>query len=68
MSLKPTPNKKLTRCRKAAGLTMRQLAKKSGVSLSTINRFENGLSTPMLPSLAKLAKALKVTLNDLSTK
>lgn len=66
--VKAKPNKKLVVCREAAGFTMRQLAKKSKVSLSTINRLEHGLCVPLFPTLEKLAKTLKVEVSQITGK
>jgi transcriptional regulator with XRE-family HTH domain len=40
--------------------TQRQLAKKSGLLASHISRIENGERIPSLPTLARLARALRV--------
>ena len=42
-------------------MSYRQLAKASGVNLSTIFRLESGALDPRLSTLEKLAKALGVT-------
>ncbi|HEU4385585.1 MAG TPA: helix-turn-helix transcriptional regulator [Anaeromyxobacteraceae bacterium] len=44
--------------RKAAGLTRRQLAAKSGVQLADISRIEAGDANPTLATIAALAYAL----------
>lgn len=48
----------LLRRRNAKGLSMRLLAKVSGVSANTIYRIENKIIIPTLDSLIKLANAL----------
>ena len=56
---------KLKHHRKARGLTQAQLAKRVGLSLGYIARLEIGMHDPPLSTLAKLAKALKVTVAEL---
>ena len=51
--------------RNKKGCTLKQLAKLSGISKSTINNIENGLTSPTILQLEKLAKALDVRINDL---
>ena len=52
---------KLRAIREGRGKSYRQLAKASGVNLSTIFRIESGALDPRLSTLEKLAKALGVT-------
>jgi transcriptional regulator with XRE-family HTH domain len=47
------------------GLTLRELAEKSGVSASMISDVERGTKSPTLATLAALAVALKTPLSDL---
>lgn len=56
---------RLKRLREERGLTQERLAKKSGVSHGYIARLEIGMHDPSLSTLAKLAKALKVTVAEL---
>lgn len=56
---------KLKQHRKARGLTQTELAAKVGLSLGYIARLEIGMHDPPLSTLAKLAKALKVTVAEL---
>ena len=56
---------KLKQCRKARGLTQGELAAKVGLSLGYVARLEIGMHDPPLSTLAKLAKALKVTVAEL---
>lgn len=56
---------KLKQYRKVCGLTQTQLAAKVGLSLGYIARLEIGMHDPPLSTLAKLAKALKVTVGEL---
>lgn len=55
--------KRLRAIRKRRGLSLRQLAKASGVGLTTLVRLETGQPAcdPRLSTLEQLAKALKVT-------
>ncbi len=59
---------RLTALRKAAGMTQVELAAKAGVSLSSLQKLENG-SNSMLNALTKttvaLSSALGVTVNEL---
>ena len=56
---------RLKRLRDERGLTQEQLAKRSGVSHGYLARLEIGMHDPSLSTLAKLAKALKVTVDEL---
>jgi len=56
---------RLRAIREKRGISYRQLAKASGVNLSTIVRLESGAFDPRLSTLEKLAKALGVTVPDL---
>lgn len=47
------------------GYTLKQLEKLSGVSKSTIDNIENGITSPTLYQLELLAKALDVKITDL---
>ena len=49
--------------RESAGLSMRQLAEKAGVSANTVSLIENGQSNPRADVLAALAKALGTTMD-----
>lgn len=51
--------------RTAAGLTQAELAERVGVSRKTINTVENGVFVPSTLLALKLAKALKVKVEDL---
>ena len=55
----------LTSYRKAAGLTQSDLARMVSVSRKTINTVENGVFVPTTILSLKLAKALKVSVEDL---
>ena len=56
---------KLKLYRKARGLTQGELATKVGLSLGYVARLEIGRHDPPLSTLAKLAKALKVSVGEL---
>lgn len=52
--------------RTRAGLTVRQLAEKSGLTSSTLSRLETGqIETPRPEHLQRLARALDVDIEDL---
>ena len=51
---------KLVRLRADAGMTQRDLAAASGISVPQIGRYEAGISRPRMTALVKLAKALGV--------
>ena len=51
---------RLVRARKTAGLSLRALAEKVGVSQTAINKYEKGIVIPDSTMLLKLAKALDV--------
>jgi transcriptional regulator with XRE-family HTH domain len=46
--------------RERRGLSQRELSKLSGVPQKTISRIENGLDSPKIETLGKLASALKM--------
>jgi transcriptional regulator with XRE-family HTH domain len=56
----------LCRARLAAGLTMTQVARKTGVVPATVSRWENGVRTPSPEARARLTRALRVTPEELS--
>lgn len=51
---------RLLRLRADAGMTQKELARASGVSVPQIARYETGVSNPRLTAIVKLAKALGV--------
>lgn len=51
--------------REDKGLSVRQLAKLTGLSKSTINNIENGKTSPTLWQLEQLAKAIDCKMTDL---
>ncbi|WP_312387746.1 helix-turn-helix transcriptional regulator [Pseudomonas sp.] len=56
---------RLVRLRADAGMTQRDLAKASGISLPQIGRYEMGTSKPRMTALVKLAGALGCDVSDL---
>ncbi|EGQ8079027.1 helix-turn-helix domain-containing protein [Vibrio vulnificus] len=52
--------KKIKEIRKKKALTIQELAEVSGVSEGHISRLENGLKSPTISTLEKLANALDV--------
>ncbi len=55
----------LRQIRKRKGISLRMLAKLSGVGFVTISRLETGQLDPRLSTLTKLCKALKISLTKL---
>ena len=47
------------------GLTLKQLEAMTGISKTTLNTIENGLTSPTLRQLEAIAKALNVKIGDL---
>lgn len=45
----------------------RKFAKRAGLSYSHLNRIESGKTSPTVPTLERLAQALKVPLSELLT-
>ena len=56
---------RLRELRTAAGLTQRELAKRSGTSSAAISNFEAGNNAPTLGTLVRLADALACNLSEL---
>lgn len=57
--------KKLRSARKQKGLTLKELAEKSGVGIATISRLESGIQTGTFKSHQKICQALDIELVDL---
>jgi transcriptional regulator with XRE-family HTH domain len=57
--------KRIQRIRKAAGYTQEELADKIHVSRAYLGHIEQGLKSPSLEVLDKLARSLKVKISDL---
>jgi transcriptional regulator with XRE-family HTH domain len=51
---------KIKEIRKKKSLTIQELSEKSGMSVGHISRLENGLKSPTISTLERLAKALDV--------
>ena len=58
-------NGRLRRLRELRILSQRELAKKSGVNTTTINRIERGKQRPIPKTIRKLAVALEVTIEEM---
>jgi transcriptional regulator with XRE-family HTH domain len=56
---------RLRRVRKDRGVTLTDLAERTGISKSTLSRLENGQRRPSLELLLPLAQAYRVPLDDL---
>jgi transcriptional regulator with XRE-family HTH domain len=52
---------KIRKLRKEKGLTLEDLSKKTGLSLSYISLIERGLKNPSLRALEKIAECLNIT-------
>ena len=55
----------LVKARKSAGMTMTELARRAGVSVISIYRYEHGMRKPTSEILLRMAQALNVTMEDL---
>lgn len=58
--------KQIKKVRKEKNLNLRQLAKKSGVSIGLISKIENYRTTPSLSVLLKIMRALEINLLELN--
>ena len=56
---------KIKEARESAGLTIRALAEKTGLSTATIQHAESGKAVPRMSTLEKIAAACGVTIADL---
>ena len=56
---------KISQIRYTRHISVETLAKRSGVSQSTITRIENNMEDPRLSTLVAIAKALHVRITDL---
>jgi transcriptional regulator with XRE-family HTH domain len=56
----------LKRLRAAAGLSQSQLARVAGVPVGTLKNWEQGRREPLLGAAARVARALKVSLDALA--
>jgi transcriptional regulator with XRE-family HTH domain len=57
--------KRIAERRKGLGWTQDRLAERMGVDAETISRFERGAHLPSLPTLERLATALRVEIGEL---
>lgn len=46
-------------------MSLRQLAKKTGISKSALNNYENGIRYPNMEQIEQIAKVLNVRIEDL---
>lgn len=60
--------KRIAERRKSFGWTQDALAERVGVDAETISRFERGAHLPSLPTLERLASALRVEIGELLSK
>ncbi len=61
----PDVGQQIHRLRRGQGLSLRDLARESGLSLNAISRIERGMSSPTVSSLGQLATALGVEIAQL---
>lgn len=61
----PDVGQQILRLRQSRGLSLRDLARESGLSLNAISRIERGESSPTVSSLHRLATALEVEIGTL---
>jgi transcriptional regulator with XRE-family HTH domain len=59
---------KLSQLRKRKGVSMRELARRTGLGVATLSRIESGEANPRLSTLMELAKVLGVFIGDLFDK
>ena len=57
---------KLKKIRKERGITQNQLAEKAGLATITIQNYEGGKYEPKYETVEKLAKALEISISDLT--
>jgi transcriptional regulator with XRE-family HTH domain len=57
--------RKLTKMRKEKGLTQEEMAKKAGVGIAQMRRYEKGKSSPTLEVIKNIAKTLGVSADEL---
>lgn len=55
---------RLHEIRDARNLSLRELAKATGISKAQLNRIENGQSDPTLKTMCRIAKALNMQIED----
>ena len=57
--------KRIVKLRKEQGFTQQSLADKISLHVSQIKRYESGVAQPTLETLVRIAKALRVSLDEL---
>ena len=57
--------KKLGELRVKAGITQKELAKKSGMSVNSIKNYEYGISEPSEENIKKICMVLKINHSDI---
>ena len=65
MKAPAAPRLRLQEVRQRQGLSVRELAERSGIPVSDLYQYEEGSRTPQWPRLLRLAKALGVRLEEL---
>src|SRR4051794_35466602 len=65
LAMPPALGYQLGIARKQAGLTLRELARRLGVSPSLLSQIENGKSQPSVATLYALAQALQISIDNL---
>lgn len=60
----PSVGTRLSELRQERGLSLRALAKESGLSVNAVSRIERGESSPTVSSLQRLARALEVQITE----
>lgn len=58
-------SERLKTVRKEKGLTQAELAEKAGIAVNSIRLYESGKIVPKLDTIARIARAMGVTANDL---
>ena len=56
----------LKRCREAAGLTQREVARRSGVPLGTLRNLEQDRKEPLFRTVVRIAETLGISLDALA--
>ena len=57
--------KGLTKARKAAGMTMAELARRAEITVTSVFRYEHGDRRPKADILLRMSKALNVSMEEL---
>lgn len=68
VTINKSVGKKLKKIRKEKGLSQEKLAWEVGLNRGYVGFIERGERNPSIPTLTKLAKALKVSLDELFRK